>query len=144
VTIGKGFMLHSGTGVQSAAPGATQLSTALRAYQVTTSGEIACGPLPPSGLLVECPAWVTPPLDLLPGSAPVVDPAAGRVYVGVNYDGVHAFDIATGAELWRGTATSGWPTRAPALAKGRLYAGTATGVAAYDAAGCGAPTCPPL
>jgi outer membrane protein assembly factor BamB len=144
VTIGEGLMLHTGLGVLSSAPGPAQLGRALRAYPITIPGEVACGPVAPTQLVVECPAWVTPPLDLLPGSAPVVDPAAHRVYVSANFDGVRAFDIATGAEQWRGTTTVGTPTRTPALARGRLYAGTTTGVAAYDAAGCGSPTCPAL
>jgi outer membrane protein assembly factor BamB len=143
LTIGKGFMLYSGTGLASATPGSTQQTTALRAYRITVPGEQQCGPLRTGGPLVECPAWVTQPLDMVSGSAPVVDPSADRVYAAVSFEGVRAFDINTGAELWRGTE-GGWPDRTPALAHGRLYVGTDTGVVAYQAAGCGAPTCAPL
>ena len=90
VTIGDGVMLHTGLGVLSSAPGPAQLGTALRGYPITFPGEVGCGPVTPAGLMVECPAWVTPRLDLLPGSAPVVDPAAHRVYVSANFDGVRA------------------------------------------------------
>ena len=145
VTIGKAGLLHTGLGPASATPGDARESYALRAYPIRTVGDVACGPLPPSGTLVECPAWVTAPLDLEPGSAPVVDSVHDRVYVGVNHEGIRAFDQNTGAELWRGAPASvALATRTPALAGGLLYAGTGTGVAVYDAAGCGAPTCPPL
>jgi outer membrane protein assembly factor BamB len=143
LTIGKGTMLHTGTGLASATPGSTQQTTALRGYRITIPGEQQCGPLRTGGPLVECPAWVSAPIDIVDGSAPVVDETGEQVYVGVSFEGVRAFDIDDGTELWRGTAGE-WPVRTPALANDLLYVGTSTGVAVYDADGCGAPTCDPL
>jgi outer membrane protein assembly factor BamB len=144
VTIGQGLIFHSGAGVMSTGPGPTEQQRAVRAYSITSPGEVACGPVGDPGRLVECPAWVTPPLDLPPGSAPVLDSQRSRLFVSADFSGLRAFDMATGAEAWRGTWTIDAPKRTPALANGRLYAGTDFGLAVYDAAGCGAPACAPL
>jgi outer membrane protein assembly factor BamB len=143
LTIGKGTMLHSGLGLASTTPGSTQQRTALRGYRITTPGDAQCGPLRTGGPRVECPAWVTGPLDIVDGSAPVVNTTGEQVYMGVNFEGVRAFDIDDGTELWRGTSGE-WPVRTPALANGNLYVGTSTGVTVYDQDGCGTPTCDPL
>jgi len=84
VAIGKGLLLYSGSGLASATPGSTQLTIALRAYPIATSAGEQCGPLRPGGPLVECPAWVSPPVGLTTRSAPVVDPLADRVHPGAD------------------------------------------------------------
>jgi outer membrane protein assembly factor BamB len=67
-----------------------------------------------------------------PPSPPTV--AGGVVFVGSGVNGsVHAYDAATGSELWNsGTAISGATFVAPIVADGTLYAGSWNGFGATD------------
>ncbi len=90
-------------------------------------------------------AWTAP----VPGWArrPVLSADEATVYVvGDPVDGdatLHALDAATGSVLW--TAPLGPDAEMPALAEGRLHVPVSTGeVLTFNAAGCGAASCPPL
>jgi outer membrane protein assembly factor BamB len=88
-----------------------------------------------------CPTWVAT-LDGTLASAPVLDPAGDRLYVTTEGGHAYALDRADGTVLW--SADLGAAGDQPALAGDTLYAGTAGGTLAFDAAGCGAATCTPL
>jgi outer membrane protein assembly factor BamB len=98
-----------------------------------------CGPgRPPAS----CPVWAIG----LPGrssTAPVVGPGEDTLYVGTSDGTVAAVDAAIGAVLWTANVGSAVFDE-PALADGTLFvAPDAGGLLAFDAHGCGAPTCAP-
>ena len=174
-TLGAGMFFHAGRGLVSTST--DSVGNGVRAYGV---------PAQPCPWLAErvCPTWTTP----LAGTAttvPVLSDDGSVLYVGTNNglqltDGaVHAIDTTDGEVLW--STSTGGVFDAPALADGRLYVPTGTGlvvidaatgaiswsspgglvtqqpavagglvfvgsgqVMAFDAAGCGAPTCAPL
>lgn len=87
--------------------------------------------------------WSTPV-----GAAVTAPPAlaAGVLYVPTGDGRVVAVDATTGASLWLGGAgTTGAIAEQPAVGGGVVFTGAVDGwVRAFDAAGCGAPTCGPL
>lgn len=79
------------------------------------------------------------------GSAVVDSPALadGSLFVPTSSGGLVVLDAATGAPAW--SAGAGTAVSQPAVAGGVVFAASAGGtLSAYDAAGCGAATCPPL
>lgn len=88
----------------------------------------------------------TPVLASAVSTADDVVFAAGSSPLGRQLSGLHAYDVATGTELWRGVL-SGLPNnRSGVTAIGRsvVYAGVGSTIAAFPTAGCGASSCAPL
>ena len=135
LTIGSAAVYHAGNGPLPDPSGIT-VGAGLRRFSLQPAG--TCGP---SGAEVfACPDWATPMVTTTPV---VVGPGEQTLYVGVAAGSVAAVDATTGAVLWS-TPAGARVTGAPALADGVLYVPKADGtIQAFDAAGCGAATCPP-
>jgi outer membrane protein assembly factor BamB len=90
-----------------------------------------------------CPVWAAP-LDATLATEPTLAPDGPELYVGTYGGQAYAVDRGDGSVLWS-APLGGTAAAPPALADGVLYYVTTTGaLVAIDAAGCGAPTCPPL
>lgn len=91
--------------------------------------------------------WTTPVEFNLLASGPVLSADGSRVYVvSLTFSGaatLYALNAATGVVEWTGPLSVP-ATGTPALAEGRLYIPTTTGIVVMDAAGCGDSTCAPL
>jgi len=136
LTFGADRVYASGVGLMSGTPGDAAQGDAVRSY--AAGAPATCGP---SGDW-PCPVWVTTIPEL--GFPPEVTVGAGEtsVYLTTGGGTLYALDAATGAVQW--SATVGSSVSRPAVADGVVYVGTGDGrVLAFDAAGCGAPTCAP-
>jgi outer membrane protein assembly factor BamB len=93
-----------------------------------------------------CPPLWTRALGGSP-TVPILSDHASTVYVGTSAGGVWALDARDGSVLWRADIAGGGARQIqapPTLGGGRLYVTTSDGTLfAFDANGCGAPTCPP-
>jgi hypothetical protein len=153
-TAGADELVVAGFGPRTSTPGDTDLTSGLFGYSYTDDAN-GCGQfthqvyLPSHGSpfttvnTVDCPTWINPLDGSWPVTAPVLGP--GGVAYTVTMNGT-LFAVDGADTLWSAPLAggSGAPFAAEVvLAGGIVYAPTAGGVAAYPAAGCGAPTCSP-
>jgi eukaryotic-like serine/threonine-protein kinase len=95
----------------------------------------------PTECTTPCPPLWIGKTRFAPDAAPVV--ADGFVLVGDYQGAIYAFDVATGARLWKGTVMA--PPQAIAVAHGVAYVTSGNGeLVTFAVAGCGQTDCNPL